>query len=298
MNPFLERLGFSPDDRVVIFHADDLGMCHAVNQGFADVIRRGTVRSGAVMVPCPWFPEIAAFAREHASEVDLGVHLTLTSEWVTYRWGPVSTRDPGSGLIDPEGYLWQDVPLLHAHMRLEAAEAEMRAQIERALAAGIDVTHIDTHMGSVLHPGLVPIYIALAQEYHIPAMIPRLSREDMLRMGASPGSVPQMEQLLVSLEESGTLPLVDRVADLYALPQRDRMEEYAQVIRNLPAGLTHLLYHPARPGPEIEGASPNDWPIRVGDWQVFAGETLPVLLKEVGVKVLEYRTLRGLLGGG
>jgi predicted glycoside hydrolase/deacetylase ChbG (UPF0249 family) len=298
MNPFLERLGFSPQDRVVIFHADDLGMCHAVNQGFADVVERGAVCTGSVMVPCPWFPEVAAFARQHAAEVDLGVHLTLTCEWDVYRWGPLSTRDPASGLLDEEGYLWRDVPSLHGHMQLWAVEAELRSQMERALAAGVDVTHVDSHMGALLHPDLVPIYIALATEHRIPALIPRLSAEEMVQMGVSPEAAARLEGWLAAVERSGTLPLVDHVVNMYVMPRGKRLEEYAQVIRGLPSGLTHLAYHPSRPGSEIEGIIGGQWPIRVSDWEVFAGEEVPRLLQEHGVRVLTYRALRDLMRSG
>jgi hypothetical protein len=102
-NPVLKQLGFSKDDRVVIIHTDDIGMCQASIDAFADMVDYGLISSGAVMVPCPWFLEAAAYARAHP-QADLGVHLTRTSEWETYRWGPISTRDPASGLLDEQGF--------------------------------------------------------------------------------------------------------------------------------------------------------------------------------------------------
>jgi predicted glycoside hydrolase/deacetylase ChbG (UPF0249 family) len=291
MNAFLERLGFAPEDRVVIFHADDLGMCHAMNEAFMEIVRQGFLRTGAVMVPCPWFPELAAFAREQAGALDIGVHLTLTSEWQTYRWGPISTRDPGSGLLDAEGYFWRETEAVHAHMNAEAAAAELRAQIERALAAGIDVTHIDTHMGSVLHPELALVYIGLAQEYRIPAMIPRLSLEELTGMGISREMAQTFVTMRNVLEESGTLPVIDHLRSLEEPTPDARLEKYAAVLRALPPGLTHLLFHAARPGEEIRAIAP-DWPMRVADYSVFAGEGVRRLVEETGVKVLPYRALR------
>nr|MBC7245286.1 polysaccharide deacetylase family protein [Chloroflexota bacterium] len=297
MNAFLERLGFSPEERVVIFHADDLGMCHAMNEAFMDIVAQGMLRTGSVMVPCPWFPELATFARKNADALDVGVHLTLNSEWHTYRWGPISTRDPASGLLDAEGYLWRDTEALHAHMDAEAAASELRAQIEQALAAGVDVTHIDTHMGSVLHPSLALVYIGLAQEYRIPAMLPRLSVAELMEMGIAQDLAEMFVGMLSRLEESGTLPVVDHLRLLETPTTNNRWEQYAEVLHALPPGLTHCVYHAARPGPEIQAIAP-DWPMRVADYQIFAGEQFTRLVQETGVKVLRYRDLRDLMRAG
>lgn len=297
MNAFLKQLGFAPEERVVIFHADDLGMCHAMNEAFMDIVGQGFLRTGAAMVPCPWFPELAAWARERAGALDLGVHLTLTSEWQKYRWGPISTRDEASGLLDADGYFWRETEAVHAHMNAEAAAAELRAQIERALAAGIDVTHIDTHMGSVLHPELALVYISLAQEYRIPAMIPRLSMEELTALGISQEMAKMFVAMLNTLEESGTLPVVDHLCSLEELTPDNRWEKYAAVLRALPPGLTHLLFHAARPGPEIQAIA-GDWPMRVADYEVFASEGVRRLVEETGVKVFSYRALRDLMRAG
>jgi YdjC-like protein len=147
VQPLLHALGFSPDSRVAIFHADDVGMCHGANVAFEELSRKGSINCGSVMVPCPWFTEVVEMAAADA-RLDVGVHLTLTSERTTYRWPPISTTSRSSGLIDESGYFWRRLPMLGAHVVPQAAEAEMRAQIERALAAGIDITHLDTHMGA------------------------------------------------------------------------------------------------------------------------------------------------------
>ncbi len=295
MNPFLEQLGFAQEDTMIIFHADDLGMGHAVNQGFLDILEAGTICSGSIMVPCPWFTEIAALTRERSSTLDLGVHLTLTSEWEGYRWGPISTRDPASGLIDPQGYFWRDVPSLHAHMHPAAVETELRAQIEWALAAGLDVTHLDSHMGAVLHPDLATMYLALAQEFHVPALIPRLRAEQVIEMGVDIEIAAQMINFLASLEQSRMLPQLDHVAQLYVLPRNDRWVEYVELIASFPNGITHLAYHPARSGAEIESITAEHWPIRTADREVFSREDLDSLLEELGVKIFEYRKLRDLM---
>src|SRR5205085_9877813 len=125
-------------------------MCQATLPAFSNLAEAGLVSSGSVMVPCPWFPEVADFCRRHPS-VDIGVHLTLTSEWDGYRWGPISKCDRASGLIDDEGYLHRNQNAWTSIDR-PAARAEIEAQVDRALAAGIDVTHVDTHMCACLHP--------------------------------------------------------------------------------------------------------------------------------------------------
>ena len=152
-NPVLKKLGLTPEDRAVIIHADDIGMCQATVTAYADLMDFGLVSSGAVMVPCPWFPYAADYCRQHP-DVDTGVHLTLTSEWDSYRWGPISTRDPASGLVDDEGCFYRSVAEAQEYGQPDAVQREMQAQVERALAAGIDVTHVDTHMGTVAAPQL------------------------------------------------------------------------------------------------------------------------------------------------
>jgi predicted glycoside hydrolase/deacetylase ChbG (UPF0249 family) len=295
MNPFLERLGYSPEDKVIIFHADDLGMCHAANQGFFDIVESGVLRSGSIMVPCPWFPEMAAFARECEVQLDLGVHLTLTSEWEGYRWRPLATQDPHSGLIDQEGYFWRDIASLYKHMDPVAVALELRAQVERAVEAGVDVTHLDTHMAALVHPDLAPVYLALAQEFHAPALIPRLSVEQAVEMGVEADMAAQMIDFLASLEQTGMLPLLDHAAQLYAIPRKDRWQEYVELIADFPRGITHLAYHPARAGAEIEGIAAKDWRIRTCDEEVFSRKNLSSLVKGLGVDIFEYRMLRDLM---
>src|SRR5437016_9971288 len=143
-----ERLGYPPDAKLLIVHADDLAVAHSVDAASFDALDKNAVTSASVMVPCPWLNEVAAYARGHAS-ADLGLHLTLTSEWKTYRWGPVESRDKVPSLLDPSGYLWPDTPQAVGTLKADEAEREIRAQIERANALGIHPTHLDSHMGAL-----------------------------------------------------------------------------------------------------------------------------------------------------
>src|SRR5215831_8599761 len=162
-------------DRAVIFHVDDVGMCHGSNRGFLDLASAGYVTCGSVMVPCPWFREIAEKAAADPS-LDLGVHLTLTSEWEGYRWAPISTASRASGLIDGDGYFWRDVASLRVHLVVEAVEAELRAQIERARSAGMSPTHIDAHMAAAMLPELLDLHVRLGHDYGLVPVLPRKIR--------------------------------------------------------------------------------------------------------------------------
>ena len=146
--PLLERLGYPPDAKLLIVHADDLGMAHSINRASIKGLESGLVSSASIMIPCPWLPEIAAYARSHP-EADLGLHLTLTSEWSLYRWGPVLPKERVPSLFDSSGYLYPTETEAAAHIDPKEAEAEIRAQIARAKALGIQPTHLDSHMGTL-----------------------------------------------------------------------------------------------------------------------------------------------------
>src|SRR5689334_8557163 len=188
MNPALEKLGYGPEDRVVIIHADDIGMCEATLPALTELCDFGLVSSAAVMVPCPWFPAVAALCRAHP-EIDMGVHLTVNSEWESYRWGPISTRDPATGLLDGDGYFHGWPPATLAQAQPAAVAAEMRAQVARAQAAGIEPTHVDSHMGTVLRPPFLADYGAVAEEQRLPLLFVGGHAERLRAAGLSPEQV-------------------------------------------------------------------------------------------------------------
>ncbi|MBW8727648.1 MAG: ChbG/HpnK family deacetylase [Inquilinus limosus] len=157
------------NSRLVVVHGDDVGVSHGANTAFLELARLGLCTAGSVMVPCPWFPEIASIARDNPG-LDLGVHLTLNSDMKPYRWRPL-TGVSKEGLTDPDGYFWAEVPDVRRNADPEAVERELRAQVEAALAAGIDVTHLDCHMGTAMMPEFVAIYERLGAHYRLPILL-------------------------------------------------------------------------------------------------------------------------------
>ena len=299
VNPLLKKLGFANTDRVVIFHTDDIGMCQASLAAYADLLEVGIISAAATMVPCPWFPATAAFCRENAARVDMGVHLTLTCEWDAYRWGPLSTRDPRSGLLDAEGYFPRANKALFAAAQepgfADVARAEIEAQVARALAAGIDITHIDTHMGSVFHPTLLPLYLETAQRARVPAMLPRLEEAQIRKMGFPAEVAAYLVAQLYTLEAAG-LPLLDTILSVDLGQPEARLEQTLRLLDTLPVGVIYFILHPSKDTPELRGITP-DWRARVADYQVFSDEALRGYIAQQGIQVIGYRAIREILRG-
>lgn len=168
-----ELLGYPRDSKLLIIHADDMGLSHSTNEACIKAFENKGVTSGSIMVPCPWALEIANYVKDHPG-MDVGVHLTLTAEWDAYKWGGVSPSDQISSLLDKNGNFYASVEEVGKAVKPEEAEKEMKAQIDKLIALGVKPTHLDTHMGSVLaKPELVKIYLDLSDEYHLPVLFPR-----------------------------------------------------------------------------------------------------------------------------
>ncbi len=295
-NPVLKKLGFSTDDRVVIIHTDDIGMCQASVDAFAEMVDFGLISSGAVMVPCPWFLAAADFARSHP-KADLGAHLTLTSEWDAYRWGPISTRDPDSGLMDEQGFFHKSSKAVWAHADPEAAVAEMDLQIRRALAAGMTLTHIDTHMGSVAHPKLIPGYVQMATKYGLPPMIPRMSAAELTASEDLDEPTAQMVSGMISqLEEMG-IPLLDHLSGLELVDAAERIQQAKKALSALKPGLTHFIIHPSKDTPELRQIT-SSWDCRVADYETFTSDAMREFIKDEGIQVIGYQALKDLMPSG
>jgi predicted glycoside hydrolase/deacetylase ChbG (UPF0249 family) len=270
-------------DRAVIFHVDDIGMCHGSNCGFLDLAAKGYVTCGSVMVPCPWFREIAEAAAADPS-LDLGIHLTLTSEWAGYRWAPISTVSRASGLIDDDGYFWRDVATLRRHLVVEAAEAELRAQIERARSAGIKPTHIDAHMAAAMLPELLALHVRLGHDYGLVPVLPR-----KIRFAPDPASY---DATVAGLDRDG-LPVVDGIRGTLPVAAEAVRPGYRKLIEELPAGVTHFALHCTAPG-EIGAITLQHAPWRTNEYALFASGAVTEWCTALGITPVGYRDIQPL----
>jgi predicted glycoside hydrolase/deacetylase ChbG (UPF0249 family) len=223
-----ERLGYPADSKLLIIHADDLAVAHSQDAASFAALDQHAVASASIMVPCPWLTEVVDYAKAHP-DADLGLHLTLTAEWKTYRWGPVASRNTVPSLLDPSGYLWPEVePAVH-NIKTEEAEREIRAQIERAVAMGIHPTHLDSHMGTLFaRPDLFAVYVKVAREYKLPFLAVRTpdAPKELLSM------LTEKDFLLDSLV----------IADPSVNPANWKAF-YTNAIKNLKPGLTEIIVH-------------------------------------------------------
>lgn len=279
--------------RIVIPHADDVGMCHGANRAFMETFAQGFVTTGSVMIPCPWFPEIAEWAAGRG-DVDLGVHLTLTSEWRHYRWGPISTRRASSGLLDRDGYLPRRVPELRARLDPMAAEDEMRAQIERAIAAGIRPTHLDTHMGAALVPELLDITIALADAYRLPLLLPREieSYLAVLEIGPADPAFYRERWAEVAARDAA---FIDRFVMTPWVASEVADATYRRMIEELTPGVTFLSLHPNAPG-DIAVINPERAHCRIDEHRLARDAAFIAFIRESGVHLTGFASLLERLG--
>ena len=278
-----ERLGFKPGDKILIINGDDVGVSHAANAATIDALENGLMTSATIMVPCPWFPEIAAYAKAHPG-ADFGLHLTHTAEWKGIKWGPVANKSEVPGLVDPQGYLWPETPIVYQHATPEQAYIEARAQIQKAMAAGIDVTHLDSHMGVLQYnDAYFQVYRRLAKEFDLP-----------IRMGSQETLAP-----LGGGHQRGQLAMDGTVCPDYLIyGERKKGESVAdywkRVLKELKPGVTELYIHAALAGDEMQHVT-NTWQDRAAEHALFTRDPeIRQILESQSVKRIGYRALREL----
>ena len=274
-----------------MIHADDVGMCHGANRAFVELSTFGTISSGSVMVPCPWFADLAETAAADAS-LDIGVHLTLTSEHRGYRWGPVSGAGPSSGLIDDSGFMWRRVADVRTHAHPDAVEAEWRAQLDRALAAGIDVTHLDAHMGSALAPEWCDRYVSLGAEYGLPTLITRRLSDYGPRNHLAAVTDSDFDGSVQQAAAAG-MPVFERVLETDFRRPRGGPVDYAGLLTTGAGALVYCAFHPCRPGPgEVEVIEPHAHHVRVDEYELFRTDEWKAWLSEAPFEITSMRRLR------
>jgi predicted glycoside hydrolase/deacetylase ChbG (UPF0249 family) len=218
---------------------------------------------------------------------------TLNAEWDTYRWEPLSTRDPASGLIDAQGYFHQTVKATVETATVEAVEAELNLQVERALAAGIDVTHIDSHMGTIIDPKFVQHYLQAGASRLIPNMLPRASAKGFAMMGIDEQALAMYTPILDQLETQG-LPMLDGLFSMPLDHDSDHIGVAKKLLSEVPVGITHFLFHPSIDTPELRAICP-DWKARVANYKAFMSQEIKDFIKNKGIQVIGYRAIRDVM---
>jgi predicted glycoside hydrolase/deacetylase ChbG (UPF0249 family) len=278
-----ERLGHPRDAKLLIIHADDLGAAHSIDAASFEALDRGTISSASIMIPTPWVTEVATYAKAHPN-ADLGLHLTITSEWDTYRWGSTAPADEVPSLLDSTGTFPSDVAPVVARAKATEVEREIRAQIDRAIALGIRPTHLDSHMGALFaSPALFATYVRVARAYRLPFLALRGDR----RVKPQP---PLLE----------TDVLLDTVIIAGPDVPRDRWKEfYLREIANLKPGVTELIVHLGRDDSELQAVTVNHEPYgsawRQRDTDVVNSPEFKKALADNGVIVITWRDLQKLL---
>lgn len=275
-----EKLGYDANDRILIINNDDTGMSHSSNIGTFEGFEKGVISSATIMVPCPWFSEVVKYAKENPTR-DFGIHLTLTSEWKYYRWRGIAPMDLTKGLHDPEGYLWRSVEDVYQHGSAEEAYIEGRAQIQRALDAGIDVTHIDSHMGTFqLNPDYMKVYAQLAIDFNLP-----------LRMG----SQSTLEKYgfghwRKELEDKG-LVFTDYFIYEELQNYKDVKSFWTDIVKNLKPGVTELYVHASKMSDELRSITYSS-ATRAAEAELFTyDQEFKDLLEKEGIKRISFRPL-------
>ncbi len=274
-----ERLGYPASARLLILHADDLGMNHSVNRATFEALEKGWITSASILMPCPWFPEVVKWSKEHAN-ADLGIHQALNSEWTGYRWGPVSPRDKVPTLLDSDSYLPLDTPAVTQNAKLSEIETELRAQINRAQSAGIHPTHLDSHMGALFEsPDLYRLYLNIGHTYGLPILQARTGSH------APKGISPPAEELVL-----------DKVIEIEpGIDGQNWAAWYRKQLEMLGPGVYQFIVHLAYDDEEMRGATFDhpDWGAawRQHDLDMVKSPEFGQFLKDQGFVLVGWRDL-------
>jgi hypothetical protein len=287
-----EKLGFAPDARLLVIDAEDLGMAHSVDKASFEALEKGWVTTAGFLVPAPWFPEVARWARNHPA-ADLGIQLDLNSDWSSCWWRPVSNIPKGSGITDQSGYLMASDQYVAVHADRTVAEGEVHAQLDLAKQAGISISHLDKHMNTmILTPPLAQIYCKLGEEYGIPVMIPN----QYIKMRGTSSEKPNSYNFAgigVDLQE---FP-IDRVLEMKpGFGQKDWLDAYEKPLDALPPGVYLLSVHLGYNDEELQAMTWDhpDWGAqwRQNDLDVVSSAEFQKFLKDKGFILVGWKDLK------
>lgn len=282
-----EKLGFPAGSKVILLHCDDAGMCDEANIAVRNYFETGDLRSAAVMVPCPYAMELVEWAKTQDAP-DIGVHLTLTSEWKSYRWGPVSDPSKVPGLIDPEGRMWHDVPEVVSHASPAEVETEVRAQIDKVIAAGFTPSHIDTHMGTMYASlDYLKVFLKIAEEYKLPANAIDLSDTAIAENFRKAGY--PITNDVVELLNQYSLPKLDNFS---SVPDGDSYEDkrtnFFGLLKSFNPGLTEIIFHPSVETENLKTIT-GSWQQRVWEAQLFSDPVVKEFFENNGIIITTWR---------
>ncbi|MDX1284368.1 MAG: polysaccharide deacetylase family protein [Draconibacterium sp.] len=284
-----ERLGYGENVKVIILHSDDAGMCDEANIATKYYLKNDFIQSAAVMVPCPNADDMIKWAKENPNE-DVGVHLTLTSEWKTYRWGTLVDSKKVPGLLDPDGKMWRSVREVVMNATPEEVEKEVRAQIDKFIAAGIRPGHIDTHMGTLYgHPEYIKVFFNIAEEYGIPANAIDLSDSTVVA-GFKKQGYP-LDENVVKLAAAYSLPKVDFFTSAPdGNSYENKKENFKKLIQSLRPGITEIIFHPSVETENLKSIT-KSWQQRVWEAKMFADKEMIQFFKDEGLVFTNWKEM-------
>jgi len=278
----IERLGYDKETKLLIVHADDIGLAHSVNSATIKAIEGSGINSASIMVPCPWFPEIAVYAKQHP-EFDFGIHLTLTSEWKNYRWSGVLPASEISSLLDDDGFFYRTSEEVAKNAVPDEVEKELKAQIERALAFGVQPTHIDSHMGSLFTtPELFNVYLKIGKLYNLPVFFP---------MNTAQGYPALLNQI------NNNQIIID---NYFMMNTNRKIHEwtpfYQNIIKQLKPGINELIIHLAIDNSEMQAVAidhadfGSTW--RQNDLNTVMSKEFKSALKKHNIKLITWKKIK------
>ena len=281
----VEKLGYPKNTKLLIIHADDIGVSHSENMASITALEKGIVNSGSVMVPCPWFPEIAAYSQKHPS-LDLGIHLTLTAEWKYYKWKPVLPVNEVPSLVNEHGFFYDNAAEAAQKANIREAEAEVTAQIVRSMAFGLYPTHLDSHMGTLFRSKeLFEVYLKAGRKFRLPVFVPKIVF----------AQAPQYKELITEQDI-----VVDETLQASPADYKEGMEQYyIKSLKSLQPGVCVLLIHLAYDEAEMQAVT-IDHPDYGATWRqkdvdFFTSDKCKKILQEENIQLITWKKIGELL---